>query len=833
VAAPPLTWKQDEGTDVHLLRTSPESKRLIDTLDLDAGQAASVTFVPSILGSTSDHGLEFDVATGTVKAGPHPHNPDPNQPDFPKVRNFLLTAVFDDGAGHTGQTEIRVHVHDSVEQIWLTPSTLTIHQGADECRFTVLARFDDQSVGDITDWAGLSFQSADPGVVKVLGDGRLQAALPDGSASVTTRLTLPSPPTDTTSDPARVEVKPPWAQVAAAARVDFVAGRVVPNRDDPDSARPDSVKSVVDGARNVLFIAEGFQHDQRFDYRNIVNTIARVVRGEEAAFASAFQPLNLLKDAVNFWTVFIPSRQNGITALGEYFVGTVSRLVGALLGPQPRPDADEASWDYPGVIHEVGLPIQKDATRALDELVADWKRLFGPHVTKERLAGVFQAGWQVVTNHTLLNDRDTAFGMARGHRQLASVTDGDLMDVLLSPRRTSRASLQELIGNLTIAGFPIGARWTDGGADAGLVCMICLSDHLAGVEAPDAGAFLATTGATVLGPVNLTKAPASGFDIETGPVKTTRRHLFASVVAHELGHALGLGDEYGDAAGSSLPDGSATNPFQPNLQAKVVIAPPVVGPAPPYDTTKIRWLWPRITGAGVLPAPLDGSNVSATDIRVPLRPGHSGHVGVDDIVRFKQWPFPLDAALDVFTDLLFRVTVVEDDAVRIIPVHPTAGSNATTDVPMGSFDSNGLLLPLFEAGKQYCLIRPRRVAGKERTLVAEPILQQIKTTRGPLNAPQGTVGAACVASPENGSTMTPTNLPALGRTPRTKADIVGIYEGGLVHDCGVFRPAGRCRMRDPYVVTRPFCHVCRYIMVDTVDPSRHGQLDLLYPEVGD
>jgi len=47
----------------------------------------------------------------------------------------------------------------------------------------------------------------------------------------------------------------------------------------------------------------------------------------------------------------------------------------------------------------------------------------------------------------------------------------------------------------------------------------------------------------------------------------------------------------------------------------------------------------------------------------------------------------------------------------------------------------------------------------------------------------------------------------------------------------VFRPAGRCRMRDQDVITIPFCFVCRYIIVDTLDPSRHGDLDLLYPEV--
>jgi hypothetical protein len=748
------------------------------------------------------------------------------------VRNFLLAAVFDDGAGHTSQTEIRVHLHDSVEEIWLTPSTLSIHQGADECRFTVLARFDDQSVGDITDWPGLSFQSSDESVVKVIGDGRLQATAPSGSAQVTVTLILPSPPTDNTSDPATVRAMPGWAQVAAATRVDFVAGPVVPNRADPDSAKRDSVKSVVEGARNVLFIADGFQDGQRFDYRNIVNTIARVLRGEEAAFAAAFQPLNLLKDAINFWTVFLPSPQDGITALGEYFVGPGSRPAGAAFLPQPRPAPDAEEWDYLELIHEVGLPIRSDRTRTLADLVPDWRRLFGPHVTDGRIAATFRDDWKFLVNHTPLNERDTAFGMALAHRPRAAVTSADLVHVLLSPRRTSRASLAEFIGNLSIGGFPIGARWRDGGADAGMVCLVCLSDHLGGVDSRPERIFAVTTGLASPGPVTLKLASGPGLDLETGPVRTTRRHLLASTVAHEFGHVMGLGDEYGDGAGSSLPDGSATKPVDPNLQARVVIAPPTPGPdPPPFDTTKIKWLWPRIASAGVLAAPLDASSISATDIRVPLRKGHSRRFATDDVVRFRQSPDLLPAAMDLFVNLLFRVTTVEDDAVRVVPVKATDGSNATTDIPMGSFDSHVLLIR-FQTTGSYCLIRPRRVAGKEDKLVAEPILDQIRTSRGPLDAPKGSVGAACVAALDDGSGTTPTNLPDLARAPRPRADIVGLYEGGGYHDCGVFRPAGRCRMRFSDTITTPFCHVCRFILVEMLDPTKHGPLDRLYPEVG-
>src|SRR5262249_47548643 len=110
--------------------------------------------------------------------------------------------------------------------------------------------------------------------------------------------------------------------------------------------------------------------------------------------------------------------------------------------------------------------------------------------------------------------------------------------------------------------------------------------------------------------------------------------------------------------------------------------------------------------------------------------------------------------------------------------------------------------------------------------------KHIEDKDGPLNAPAGAPTAACVAAGDDGSVMTPTNIPALSKFPRTKADIIGIYEGGALHDCGVFRPAGRFRMGESNVITIPFCHVCRYIIVDRVDPSMHGELDKLYPEVG-
>jgi hypothetical protein len=846
MAAPPLEWKEGEGHDIHLLRGGPASKKLIDALDIDATQGSSVVFITKLASGSDRHGVEVNSDEGIVSALPHPDPPHPDDPPFPKVSNFILLAVFSQPSGATFETEIRVHIHDSVKDLFLTPSTLTIHKDTNECRFTVLARFHDDTdedisevinndtIGDITDWPELTYQSADPSVATVLPGGVLKAEVTSGSAPITVNLTLPSLGINKTSAPAQALAKPSWADVARAAKVSFVAGKVAPNQADPESDRQDSVKSVVENAANVLFIADGFRNDQRFDYRNIVNTITAVMRGDEMAYAPAFQPFNILKNSINYWTVFVPSEQDGITLLGEYASGVAhGRLKGERWEAEQRPDPAKAHWSVSELIHEVGFPTPADAARTIAKLVADWRMIFGNHVTEERVKVTYEGNRKTLPFHSPLNERDTAFGLTVGYRRRASETKGDARELQLSSpstgvRRTSVASMQKFVENLTLAGHPIGSTWKAGGKDFGLVCFICLNELAVGNAWGDDGYVAVSTGQES-DVVNLEKTADSRLDVVTGPVIDTYRHLLASVVAHELSHNLGLGDEYGDGKGASFTDGADDYPQDPNLQAKIAMVSVAAGP-PPYNAAKIKWLWPRIKKAGVLTRKLLPADITSDGIHVPLLRRHGLTFAVGDVVRFKAWPVSRNLLIDQLQNKFFRVKTREEGSVTILPVTVAAGTNDVTDVPMSGFDS-APFLNLFWDDKKYSLIQPLRVAGNEIKLVADSILKHIEAKDGPLNADPGNPTAACVAAGDIASIMTPRNLPALSRTPRTKADIIGIYEGGFYRDCGVFRPAGRCRMRDSDITTIPFCHVCRYIIVDTVDPSRHGDLDLLYPEV--
>src|SRR4051794_28871667 len=175
--ADPLIWKEGEGFDLHVLRKGPASPPLTNSFDIDPQFPLAqfpLQFVASFKGAPSNHGVTVDVLTGSVTAVAHPNASEP------KLRNFMMTArqtIPPASGGQIFETKMRVHVHETIQKLWLTPATLTVHTRADECKFTVLALFDDGSVGDITDWPQLAFTSADPNAVSVM-QGNILVAEP-------------------------------------------------------------------------------------------------------------------------------------------------------------------------------------------------------------------------------------------------------------------------------------------------------------------------------------------------------------------------------------------------------------------------------------------------------------------------------------------------------------------------------------------------------------------------------------------------------------------------------------------------------------------------------
>jgi hypothetical protein len=109
-----------------------------------------------------------------------------------QLRNFLVRPVANPN-GFLGPP-VRVHVHAGVTAMWLTPNPLTVRQGTSTQRLTVLARFDDGVVGDVTNWPDLRWRSSDTAAVQVTAErGRLVPQAAGRNAQISVRR-LPNPP---------------------------------------------------------------------------------------------------------------------------------------------------------------------------------------------------------------------------------------------------------------------------------------------------------------------------------------------------------------------------------------------------------------------------------------------------------------------------------------------------------------------------------------------------------------------------------------------------------------------------------------------------------------
>ena len=78
--------------------------------------------------------------------------------------------------------------------------------------------------------------------------------------------------------------------------------------------------------------------------------------------------------------------------------------------------------------------------------------------------------------------------------------------------------------------------------------------------------------------------------------------------------------------------------------------------------------------------------------------------------------------------------------------------------------------------------------------------------------------------------------------------MIALFDGGNDHSCEIFHAAARCVMRrhnpgndqapPPNLdeirgvrardMVAPYCHVCRYILVDQIAPKAHGVIDDSY-----
>ncbi len=807
-------WSRGFDFDIHVVRGTT-SRRLDDLLALTDSVVGSrfannlppgygVHFDGLFAGAPAAHGVSVNAATGAVTATiPAP------PAGTAKLRILIVQGTITEVASGTSLSkQIRFHIHELVTRIWATPATLTVRQNADAVKLTVLAEFDDHVIGDITEWAKLpaghisqlTWSASNPADVDVQADGTLLAKSLGAARDVTVTIG-PQPAPINFFSKVRITVGPPWTQ---ATPLTFVDGA--------GSAQFASVP-------NILFLPDGFTTQGDFD------TIVRSVVHELGTKLSTL-PFNLLKSSINYWSAWVPSVDAGVGTLsemGKQLAATAPNLSAEEV-PYPSltaPAVGAATWTLKEMIYEVGLPVRSDAGRPLTggakPMLTEFVTLFGAKVTQAKITGVF-ADWLALNTRLLLNERNTSFGHATGERpKFTELNTHRGMDP--NPNRMSNADFDRFFNALTHAAGAVGKGWVSGGnvaglnagKDRGLVVVVCFSRRSGGLNTPGRSIGVSTGDAQDV----LFRPVALGFDrVTQTPMPTSMSAVSVARVAHECAHAppMLLEDEYGTA--QALPAGK-TFPNGGNVQEE-----PGVRIAGALNAAKIKWQWDRIEAAGVLtstpvPAP------AAPAFRVTLPAGQVGVFANGDQVRLRTRPLVSSTRSAVLT-----VTAVE------VATNSLLLNDVSTTLTPNTFPAGSIVY------------RPKHAVAppnNELTLVAPRIAAHINASNNPLNAAAAAAGnAACVATSK--TMQAATNIPAAIRAqitakkrPRFSAWLVGLYEGGNSFFCGIYHPTGTCLMRSKEfhgsgatIEIYQFCTVCRYLLVDALDPTKHGDIDALY-----
>jgi hypothetical protein len=768
-----IEWIGPAANDLHLIPglTGPQLNQLVMVRRTEGDQRLDKIAAPI----TATIKANFTGAHPEVQVEPTGEIKVTALPAPPRLLDFLMIIEVKEGAT-TFNLYRRVVIHNAVTDLWLTPDPLTVRQGTTNMQFTLLAEFDDGTYGDLTTWC--------PPAPAAGADRAYVRATAAAATPIVGWTPIAGGPV--TVD-AATGVLTGVAAANDAAVVATVAAPVnrfatAPARAAAPWTTPVTISHLggpgfgaIGGAANILILPDGFTDADRHDFERQAFKLVQALQTRRYT-----RPYDILGGSLNYFSAWVPSRQAGISALGP-----VRRF--NIAGTQA--DAEEVDTAVP------------NDTAAIN---AAWT-VGNPPIP-------------ATNDGFLINECDTAFGLTLAERPRAQRLQ-PIRVVTYRPARLTEASLDDLLKNLRVpGGATVGATWARGGKDQDRVMILTHTNRYGG-----GNSFRAGSGRLIAS--NLSDqnhhriqdatAPQRGKDLVADPVPAGLELIAWVTAAHELAHSFTLSDEYG--GGGPLPANRIAGlAAKANVQPRSTLLTGVN-----LDADKVKWRWPRIRTAGVttgMPTPLGGNRW-----RVQLRPGHAASFARDDVVRFRLRQL-LTAPAPSGRFIVTAVAVASD---RVDLEQLFAGAFVPGTYPAGSV----LMAPVRGPDPNAA----GRVFGPDLELMHTTPRASMNTSHNPLNAGPGDLAnRACVgglATPTRATNFKPPVL--VPNPPQYSSWIVGLYENGATFDCDVYRPTGVCLMRQTVFNdlavggqrAYQFCPVCRYAMVDLIDPSQHRWID--------
>lgn len=758
-------------------------------------------------------GFKVDTKTGVVEVTASPGK-----------NNFiiLIELTTPDGGSpsviKTFRETIRIQAHTSVTKVWLTPSRLTVRQGTPSnatTRFTVRAQFNDNSVGDLTLNHGVTWQAASAGRVSAEGFLHLIVGDAPGDFDITAKLSPAFGGLSTA--PAKFRVAPSWTAVAPKA-ASVVGGG------SPFISKPEKVP-------NVIFLGDGYPPAVKDVFERSVDLIIDRLRTSRLT-----RPYDLLTTSINFWRVLMPADASGLSCREEVSTRVQSGQIVARPLPPALAPPKTGPWAIEHLLYAVGLPVAADGgptAPTASSLRTAWASLVSTEFTAalgstDVVPDTVIEQWKALATRTFIDEQDGFPCVAMGAPPAATITAGGLLT--MHPDRGGEGALGPFFdvlaaedGTTLPGGLPIGRLWQRPANAAfrfdNTRLRVLMSPYPGGRPLNSGGNIAVGTNPQFESfPVTAIAGRNSHALIPLVPPGLSNE--IAQVIAHELAHSFGLGDEYQEFDGSDPQfDDKDLDRFA-NLQYETAVR---TGRTGPLRSELIKWNWHRIKKATLVEGPI---TPVPGGFRVPVAPGHGFLFAAGDpvLLRVRKDREPLGKAPTVALGPTHVGEVVAPLSAIAVVIKPAPGSTLTT-ADLSPFLPGSLIYVPVEAPASV-----RSAAYPYAELVAKNIRDYIDTKNLPLTRLPCALDKSDVVRP-----IIPGVALRAGFCGLCTPFIVGLYSGGHRYSCGVFHPTGCCVMAPGEGAEfKGFCPVCCYVLVDFINPVLHGQIDedydAIYPQ---
>jgi hypothetical protein len=300
-----------------------------------------------------------------------------------------------------------------------------------------------------------------------------------------------------------------------------------------------------------------------------------------------------------------------------------------------------------------------------------------------------------------------------------------------------------------------------------------------------------------------------------------------NTIAHEFGHSFNLGDEYESFPG----DQPHSNDGYDNIAALGNInlhADYQDKNSPMYrklDPDKIKWF--------------DLLRFQLSDTLTQDSETENGQIKITIDPRFiGRWVEAKAQNLEAYlrrieispTGKQLPLPVGEDHYLTRLQIGNISSANGS--ILLGGLELPPEPLPVFPKGS-VLFIPKRNSAGELVYVVEKKVLEKLKATNLPLNKDPD-------VSKVNQEADDPIDITDF-KPPCKAYKLIGIYEGANFYTGMVYRPSGLCKLRKSSDTEAEagtgkskgkghgeFCHVCKYLIVQRVDPSLLDVLDWKY-----